>query len=126
MKVTISKEFTFDAAHYLPNVHDGHKCRRLHGHTYVVEVICAGEPDPHTEWLCDYGDIAEVWKPVFDQLDHRCLNDVVGLSNPTTEVLAPWILRKILADGRIPISAVRVYESSTTWCQADLADLNTP
>lgn len=123
MRVTISKRFDFDAAHFLPNVHDGHKCRRLHGHTYVVEVICSGIPDPTTQWLCDYADIAAAWEPVWKEIDHRCLNDIPGLGNPTTEVLAPWILGKLIADSRVPVSAVRVYESSSTWCQAERADV---
>lgn len=122
MKVTISKRFSFDAAHFLPNVHDGHKCRRIHGHTYEVEVIVAGVPDEHTGWLVDYADIAKAWEPLFAQLDHRCLNDVIGLSNPTTEVLAPWILIRLVASP-IPVSAVRVYESSSTYCEALRSDL---
>ena len=116
MRVTISKEFDFDAAHWLPKVPDGHKCKRLHGHTYRVQVICEGELDERGMVL-DYAEIAEAWGPLNDALDHRLLNDIAGLSNPTTEVLAPWILRELKP--LLPqLTAVRVYESATTWCEA--------
>lgn len=112
--VTISKQFDFDAAHWLPHVPDGHKCKRLHGHTYRVEVVCQGQPDERG-MVVDYAEIAEAWMPLRDALDHRCLNDVPGLENPTTEILAPWILSRI----ELPfLVAVRVYESATTWCEA--------
>lgn len=116
--VTICKRFDFDAAHFLPNVCDGHKCGRLHGHTYVVELRLRGDVDPHMGWFVDYAEIAAAWKPLNDALDHRLLNEIPGLENPTTEVLVPWIADKMCAS---PIGkwlcAVRVYESSTTWCE---------
>jgi 6-pyruvoyltetrahydropterin/6-carboxytetrahydropterin synthase len=118
MKVTISKTFDFDAAHFLPNVPADHKCRRLHGHTYRVEIICAGEPDARGMVL-DYAELAAAWAPIHDLLDHRCLNDIAGLENPTTEVLAPFVLLKLKAS-LVSLVAVRVYESSTTWCEARL------
>lgn len=121
MKVTICKAFDFDAAHWLPHVCEGHKCGRMHGHTYVVSVELVGEIDPHMGWFVDYAEIAAAWQPIHDAIDHRCLNDVEGLENPTTEVLAPWILDRLTksAIGRF-VSAVRVNESSTTWCEARL------
>lgn len=116
MKVRISKKFDFDAAHWLPSVPVEHKCRRLHGHTYVVEVICEGELDERGMVL-DYAEIAEAWKERVDVfLDHRCLNEVRGLENPTTEVLAPWILAR-MQETLEHVVGVRVYESSTTWCE---------
>lgn len=115
MKVTISKTFDFDAAHFLPKVPDGHKCKRMHGHTYRVEIICAGELDERGMVL-DYAEIAAAWEPLNGILDHRVLNDVEGLENPTTEVLAPFIL-SALVDALPQLVAVRVYESSTTWCE---------
>ncbi len=115
MRVTVSKTFDFDAAHFLPKVPKGHKCRRMHGHTYKVEVICAGEPDSRGMVL-DYSEIAAAWAPLHKRLDHRTLNKISGLQNPTTEVLAPWILVRLLK--KLPqLTAVRVYESSTTWCE---------
>lgn len=118
MKIRISKKFDFDAAHFLPNVPDGHKCKRLHGHTYVVEVICEGPVDARG-FVVDYAEIAEAWKPLHDTLDHHCLNEIPGLSNPSTELLAPFILNALVE--RLPcVVAVRVFESSTTYCEANL------
>lgn len=112
--VRISKKFDFDAAHWLPNVAPEHKCRRLHGHTYVVEVLCEGPTDARGMVL-DYAEIAAAWEPINARLDHRLLNEVPGLENPTTEVLAPWILDAL---GGLPtLVGVRVYESSTTYCE---------
>jgi 6-pyruvoyltetrahydropterin/6-carboxytetrahydropterin synthase len=121
MNVTISKTFDFDAAHRLTQVPDGHKCSRLHGHTYRVEIILQGEPDARG-FVVDYAEIATAWAQIHDELDHRYLNDVEGLENPTTEVLAPWIagrLRRTLPC----IVALRVYESSTTWCEVRMGEV---
>lgn len=115
MKVRISKKFDFDAAHFLPNVPADHKCRRMHGHTYVVEVLCEGELDARG-MVVDYAEIAAAWKPVHDAIDHRCLNEIPGLENPTTEVLAPWVLERFRVT-TLPVVGVRVYESSTTYCE---------
>lgn len=115
MVVTISKMFDFDAAHWLPNVEEGHKCRRLHGHTYRVEIGCSGIIDKRGMVL-DYAEISAAWKPLERQLDHYCLNEIPGLENPTTEVLAPWILAR-LVDAIPQLKFVRVYESASTWCE---------
>lgn len=119
--VTISKKFDFDAAHFLPNLPDGHKCKRLHGHTYLAELILRGEPDERG-FVVDYAEIAAAWKPVEALLDHRLLNDIEGLETPSTEVLAPFIARMLL-DSLPLLHAVRVYESSTTYCEVLVADL---
>lgn len=119
--VTISKTFDFDAAHFLPNVPADHKCRRLHGHTYRVEVILRGEPDARG-FVVDYAEIAAAWKPIEAMLDHRLLNDIEGLENPSTEVLAPWIAHALL-DALPLLHAVRVFESSTTYCEVLREDL---
>lgn len=116
MSIRIAKTFTFDAAHFLPLVPDGHKCKRVHGHTYRVDVICEGPIDARG-MVCDYAEIAEAWRPLNDLLDHRLLNDIADLSNPTTEILAPFIIERLIG---IPVVVVRVYESSTTWCEATL------
>jgi len=108
--------FDFDAAHWLPHVPEGHKCGRMHGHTYRVELILSGEVDPARGWFVDYADIADAWAAVDGILDHRCLNHVEGLENPTTENLAPWILRQ-LAQSLPHLCRVKVYESATTWCE---------
>lgn len=113
MTITLSKTFDFDAAHFLPFVPDGHKCKRMHGHTYRVEVILCGQVRA-TGMLIDYADIAAAWQPLHDQLDHRVLNEVMGLENPTTEVLAAWIAARLELDD---LARVRVYESATTWAE---------
>ncbi len=91
----ITKSFTFDSAHWLPNVPEGHKCGRLHGHTYKVTLAAEGGLDPEMGWIVDFGEIKAVWKPLEKQLDHICLNDIDGLENPTAEVMARWIFEKM-------------------------------
>jgi len=93
--ITIYKEFTFDAAHLLPNVPEGHKCRQLHGHTYHLRVYVAGEPAPPEEWVIDYGDLKVHLQPILRELDHKYLNDINGLENPTAEAVVIWIWRKL-------------------------------
>lgn len=93
--MTIYKDFTFDAAHLLPNVPEGHKCKQLHGHTYQLTVYVSGNLQRPEQWVMDYGDLKAIVKPVIDQLDHRFLNDIVGLDNPTAEVLVSWLWDKI-------------------------------
>jgi 6-pyruvoyltetrahydropterin/6-carboxytetrahydropterin synthase len=117
MMVTLGKTFDFDAAHHLPNVPDGHKCKRMHGHTYRVELMVSGKPDERG-MVCDYAEIAAAWASLHDLLDHRTLNDVPGLENPTTEILTPFILRHLQRTApTLPWCRVRVYESATTWCE---------
>lgn len=119
MMVTICKQFDFDAAHYLPLLPREHKCHAIHGHTYRVDVMCSGECG-EDGMLIDYADIAAVWAPVHALIDHKLLNTVEGLFNPTTEVLAPWIIARMAVS--LPcLAGVRVYESSTTWCEVMLA-----
>ena len=121
MRVRISKSFDFDAAHFLPNVPDGHKCKRMHGHTYRVEVRASGELDERG-FVVDYAELAAAWWPIHAVIDHRLLNEVPGLENPTTEVLAPWILERFTA-AIWQVEAVRVYESSSTWCEVSREEL---
>ncbi len=91
MKVTLTKIFQIEAAHRLPLLPKGHKCERMHGHSFRIEVCVEGECDPKLGWLMDYADISAAFQPLFDQLDHRCLNEIPGLENPTSEILAKWI-----------------------------------
>ena len=121
MMVSIAKRFDFDAAHFLPNVPDGHKCKRMHGHTYWVELVFHGEPDARGMVL-DYAEIAAAWAPLNDLLDHRVLNEIPGLENPTTELLAPWICER-LVEKLQTLSSVKVFESSTTWCEVFRRDI---
>ena len=114
----IFKDFSFEAAHRLPNVPEGHKCARLHGHSFRVRVVVDGPVDPRTGWVMDFADLKAVNKPLHDRLDHRYLNDVAGLENPTSEVLARWIWDAIAP--QLPLlAAVQVRETCTSGCIYD-------
>ena len=89
--MNIFKIFTLEAAHRLPNVPEGHKCARLHGHSFRVELHLDGPVDPHTGWVMDFSEVKSIFKPLYEQLDHHYLNDIPGLENPTSENLAIWI-----------------------------------
>ena len=91
MKVELRKTFQFEAAHKLPNVPAEHKCARLHGHSFRVEVVVAGECDPRLGWLMDYAEITDAFRPLLERLDHYYLNEIPGLENATSENLAKWI-----------------------------------
>jgi 6-pyruvoyltetrahydropterin/6-carboxytetrahydropterin synthase len=111
----IFREFTFEAAHRLPSVPAGHKCARLHGHSYRVEVHVTGEVGADSGWVLDFAEVAQACRPVREQLDHYYLNDIPGLENPTSEVLARWIWDR-LAPGLPGLSAVLVRETCTSGC----------
>lgn len=109
------KAFNIEAAHYLPNVPEDHKCRRLHGHSFRIEVHIAGEVDSTSGWVMDFADISEHIRPLFEQLDHRCLNDIPGLENPTSENLARWMWQRLKPD--LPLlSAIHVAETCNSGC----------
>ena len=111
----IFREFTFEAAHRLPQVPEGHKCARLHGHSYRVEVHVEGPVGDSTGWVQDFGDIKSAFKPLEVALDHRYLNEVEGLENPTSEVLARWIWDRLITV--LPLlTAVTVRETCTSGC----------
>ena len=95
MKIKLSKTFDFEAAHWLPTFPQGHKCRRLHGHSFHVDVVVEGEVDPARGFLVDYGDIKAAIEPVRMQLDHYLLNEIPGLDNPTAEMLTKWIYDRL-------------------------------
>jgi 6-pyruvoyltetrahydropterin/6-carboxytetrahydropterin synthase len=114
-RVDIFKEFTFEAAHRLPNVEPGHKCARLHGHSFRVKVHIDGPVDQHLGWVRDFADLTESMQPLLDQLDHYYLNEVEGLENPTSERLACWIWEH-LQPGLPELSQVVVQETCTTGC----------
>ena len=86
----IHRVFQVEAAHQLPNLPEGHKCRRLHGHSFRIEVAVSGPLDPRMGWVMDFADIDRHVDPLIAQLDHRLLNDIPGLDNPTSELLAVW------------------------------------
>lgn len=112
----IFKVFTVEAAHRLPHVPDGHKCARLHGHSFRIELHLSGPIDPRAGWVMDFADVKTAFQPIYDQLDHHYLNDIPGLDNPTSEQLATWIWDQ--AKPVLPLlSAVVVHETCTSGCR---------
>jgi 6-pyruvoyltetrahydropterin/6-carboxytetrahydropterin synthase len=115
MIAEIYKEFHFEAAHRLPFVPEGHKCARLHGHSFLVRLSIRGDVDPATGWVLDFSDIKQHFAPLHDQLDHRYLNDIEGLDNPTSEHIAGWIWQRLKTT--LPtLSAVELRETCTSGC----------
>lgn len=116
MRVSLSKDFRFEAAHWLPTFPEGHKCRRLHGHSFRVTVVVEGEVDPTEGYLVDYGEIKKAIAPIELRLDHYLLNEIEGLENPTAEMIARWIWDQL--QPALPLLAiVRVHETCTTACE---------
>ena len=113
---TVFKEFSFEAAHRLPNVPEGHKCSRLHGHSFMVRLCVSGPVDEKTGWVMDFADIKKQFKPFYDTLDHNYLNEVPGLENPTSEVIAKWIWDK-LKPALPGLSKVILRETCTAGCE---------
>ena len=113
--IELRKTFQFEAAHLLPQLPKSHKCRRLHGHSFKVEIVVAGECDPSLGWLMDYADISSAFKPIWQRLDHYYLNDVPGLENPTSENIAAWIWKRLKP--KLPLlTEVVVAETCTAKC----------
>ena len=112
----VFKIFRIEAAHRLPNVPPGHKCARLHGHSFAIELHVGGEADAHTGWVMDFAEIKTAFQPIFDLLDHNYLNDIAGLDNPTSERLAVWIWQRL--QPTLPaLSLVVVHETCTSGCR---------
>ncbi len=111
----LRKTFQFEAAHLLPHLPPSHKCRRLHGHRFKVEVAICGECDPKLGWVMDYAAIAETFKPILEILDHHYLNDVPGLENPTSENIAVWIWARLKPNMPL-LSEVVVAETCAARC----------
>ena len=113
MRVSLTKTIDFESAHFLPKFPEDHKCRRLHGHSFKVDVVIEGEVDPDKGYLRDFGEIKAVLDPIRNQLDHRLLNDIEGLENPTAEMLARWVYDKVKPE--LPeLCLVRVRETCTS------------
>ena len=116
MRVELNRDYAFEAAHRLPKVAPGHPCARMHGHSFRFEVVVSGEIDPDKGWLLDFDQISSVVEPlVRGELDHRSLNDVPGLENPTSEMLCAWLWTRLspLLPG---FSAITVHETCTARC----------
>lgn len=115
MIAEIYKDFHFEAAHRLPNVPPGHKCARLHGHSFHVRITVRGETGAISGWVLDFADIKKAFNPLHDQLDHYYLNDISGLENPTSENVAKWIWERL--QPALPLlSAVEIRETCTSGC----------
>jgi 6-pyruvoyltetrahydropterin/6-carboxytetrahydropterin synthase len=116
MRARIVQEFRFEAAHRLPRVPEGHKCARLHGHSYKVDVVVGGAVDMESGWICDFAVIEDAWKSLHDTLDHRYLNEIPGLDNPTSEILAGFIWER-LAPTFPGLARVVVHETCESRCE---------
>ncbi len=114
MKIT--QAFTFEAAHRLPKVPESHRCFRMHGHSYRVELCLNGPVDPNTGFVVDFFDVEAAFSPLLRRLDHYCLNEVDGLENPTAEHIAMWIWDRI-KPSLMQLASVRVYETPQCWAE---------
>jgi 6-pyruvoyltetrahydropterin/6-carboxytetrahydropterin synthase len=115
MRIELVREYRFEAAHRLPRLPATHKCHRLHGHSFRFEVALGGEVDPHTGFLLDFADVDAVVAPVVARLDHTYLNEIDGLDNPTSEILAHWLWTR-LRPGLPQLEAVTVAETCDARC----------
>jgi len=109
----IFRHFTFDAAHYLPNVPAGHKCKEIHGHTYKLTIYIEGQPNKDMGWIIDFAEVKQRMEPIIGSVDHKFLNKIEGLENPTCELLTIWLWNKIIAV--IPnLSRIELNETPTS------------
>ncbi len=115
MRARLTKDFTFEAAHTLPTLPEGHKCRGMHGHTFKVKVSIEGEVDPEVGWIYDHKRISDAMGPVLERVDHRYLNEIEGLESPTIEVIAAWFWRRL--EGELPgLCEIVVDETPVSRC----------
>jgi 6-pyruvoyltetrahydropterin/6-carboxytetrahydropterin synthase len=117
MKVRLVQEFRFEAAHRLPRVPAGHKCAQLHGHSYRIEVAVSGHVNEETGWFIDYQRLHDAWAPLVAQLDHHYLNDIRGLENPTSEILARWLWDQFALALPNALERVIVFETNDARCE---------
>jgi len=111
----IFKTFTVEAAHKLPGVPDDHKCSRLHGHSFNIEIHVMGPVLAKEGWVMDFSEVKRVFLPIYKQLDHHYLNEIDGLENPTSENIALWIWEKLKPE-LAQLSKVVVHETCTSGC----------
>jgi 6-pyruvoyltetrahydropterin/6-carboxytetrahydropterin synthase len=114
-KIELVKDFRFEASHWLPNVPEGHKCRRMHGHSFRGEVAVRGEIDPQTGWVIDFAELRRAVDPIVLRLDHYLLNEIEGLENPTAERLAVWIWQHV-APALPSLFRITIEETCTSRC----------
>lgn len=116
MQTTITRRYHFEAAHWLPKVAESHKCRRVHGHNYLIDITIMDQVKADG-FLIDFWDLDKLVQPIIDRIDHRTLNDIYGLQNPTAELIAGWFLDQ-LADHSV--SRVRVFETPDCWAEVNM------
>jgi 6-pyruvoyltetrahydropterin/6-carboxytetrahydropterin synthase len=122
---TLRKSFSFEAAHRLPYVPESHKCARLHGHSFQVEVFVRGEIESEIGWVIDYGEITAQVNPWIEKLDHYYLNEIPGLENPTSEILCAWLWEGIAPE--LPgLYCISIAETCTVRCDYYGPRLKTP
>lgn len=115
MKLELKQQFRIESARFLPNLPEGHPCRRTHGHSFLITLRLVGEQDPQIGWVRDYHEIEQVVKPILAEIDHQLLNNLAGLENPTSENLTIWLfnrLKKTLPE----LVQVTVSETPSTEC----------
>jgi 6-pyruvoyltetrahydropterin/6-carboxytetrahydropterin synthase len=115
MRVRLTKDFNFESAQTLPAAPEGHKCRRMHGHSFKVEISVEGDVDPSTGWVYDHAAISAAMKPIVSQLDHSYLNEIPGMENPTIENMAAWFWKK-LAPQLPGLCEIVIHETPTARC----------
>jgi len=117
-RTEISKTFNIEAAHRLPHVPPGHKCERLHGHSFRITLHVTGDVDPQLGWIVDFAELTQAFAPLHALLDHHYLNEVPGLENPTSENLARFVLERVRLSGQggAKLAAVSVEETCTSRC----------
>ena len=115
MHVRLTKDFTFEAAQNLPNVPADHKCRRMHGHSFKVEISIEGEVDPVTGWFYDHARISKAMNPLLELIDHSYLNEIPGLENPTIDNMCAWLWGH-LAPQLPGLSEIVLHETPTARC----------
>lgn len=114
MRMRLERSYRFEAAHFLPKVPAGHKCARMHGHSYAIEVTIEGDVDSERGWVVDFAEIDEHAQPLVKQLDHQVLNEIEGLANPTSELLAAWWWQRLAKV--LPVVEIAVSETPTSRC----------
>ena len=115
MEAELIRTFRFEAAHSLPNLPEGHKCRRFHGHSYRVDIHVFGPVDPQKGWVMDFGEIKRAVAPLLEELDHRMLSDIAGLENSTSEMIAAHFWNRLKPELAM-LSAITVWESDSSRC----------
>jgi 6-pyruvoyltetrahydropterin/6-carboxytetrahydropterin synthase len=114
----VNQAFRFEAAHRLPQVPVSHRCHRMHGHSYRVELQLQGPVDPTNGFVVDFFDIENAFAPLLAELDHHCLNEIGGLENPTAENIAAWIWQR-MKQALPQLASVTVYETPDCWAEYD-------